>query len=135
LVSFALFAPAAYACSCKDISLDEDINSSAHVFRAYVTSAAITKQGQDRWTKVSITEIIPYKGDPKFAELRTHIPGSMCGMAVRVPDYYWFFVSEDGSFSSCSHTRQVDNPELEKLETWVLKPLMEYRKTHGIPPY
>jgi hypothetical protein len=97
----------AVACQCLGLSIEEQIDRAAHVFRGRITSADWVRSGPEGTGRVNAKfEVIAVlKGDPTRLEgLSTATGPGDCGVPIIVGMEYVFFLGANGETSSCNGT-------------------------------
>lgn len=120
LVITMLIPMSTSACECAIGSVENGMRQSKYVFGAAVVGASV--RGEN--LSVEIRNIVNIKGNFGGKKLSTRSSQSGCGLTMRVPEKYIFFVDEDGFFSSCSATRIFGDPDLgilndQALNQWI----------------
>lgn len=116
LLAFFVLPASACECGSKGLSIDERIARASYVFRSVVTGARVVREGQTYVTRISLGDVLPYKGGlPPFHELVSHgLP--TCGVIVSVPEAYWFFVGPDGVVNRCSGALRATQEDAAALD-------------------
>lgn len=135
LLAIALWTPiGAGACECTSRSgnLRDEIEKYDFVFRSVVTKAEVVFDGNTYYTEIDLGEVLPHRGgEPPFRKLISH-GESACGMPVRVPEDYWFFVNKDRVLSRCSMSSVASSDRVRQLELENLATLSRNRELSGI---
>lgn len=107
------------ACSCAELDLEQQFESSPNVFTAVVTAAKFDSEGHIE-ADFEVTEV--FKGTIPFDKLRTRREGTTCDTSIAVGPEYLFFLGDKGMFGLCSGHKGVNplqpSPQLQLLRAY-----------------
>ncbi|MBL8299685.1 MAG: hypothetical protein JNN30_15220 [Rhodanobacteraceae bacterium] len=115
-IGAAMMSSSALACECAADSVENGMRESTYVFGAAVIRVAVERDGLG----IKIANVANLKGEFKGGQLKTSSSRSGCGLTMRIPEKYVFFVDKDGFFSSCGATRIFGDADLGVLNDQVL---------------
>jgi len=102
-----MYAPTTWGCQCFGLSVEEQVEMAAHVFRARVTSAEVVESYPegDGKVKARFDVIATLKGTPETLDgVVTPLGAGACEIPIIVGLEYVFFVTADGEANSCGGT-------------------------------